>query len=552
MSVVRTKSPASSPATGSSRSLPYPPWLEHAVFYQIYPQSYCDSNGDGIGDLPGIISRLDYIASLGVDAIWLNPIFESPFRDAGYDITDFRKVAPRYGTNADAKRLFREAHKRGIRVIFDLVAGHTSLDHPWFTASRQHGANRYTEFYHWSRDMWQCPKEGNWIHGLGPRDGSYLANFFWSQPALNYGYAQPDPRYPWQKSASAAGPRAVRRELVSIMEYWLESGCDGFRVDMAPSLIKGPSDSKVLREFWQGIRRHLSDRFPEAVLISEWSNPSEAIRAGFHVDFMIPVGPAHYNHLFGCWSQIKGDHREPHAYFERAGGGDAQPFFDEFLKQYQATHGQGFISIPSGNHDFARLRHGRTLAEMHCIQAFLMTMPGVPFFYYGDEIGMDYLENLPPKEGSFFGRTGSRTPMQWTPGRNRGFSTAPAKSLYLPVDHRKNSPDVQSQEKDPSSLLHSFRRLVSLRRREPALANNAGFRLLHSGYPLVYERTSGRRMVLVVINPRREPATFNLTRPARQAVDLDRLDGTAELVTGKQSLTVKCPGLAFGIFLRKK
>jgi len=531
------------------RPLPaYPSWLDEAIFYQIYPQSYCDSNGDGVGDLPGLISRLDYLASLGVNALWLNPIFASPFRDAGYDITDFRKVASRYGTHADAVKLFREAHRRGIRVILDLVAGHTSIDHPWFQASRQHGKNRHSEYYHWSRNMWLCPKEGNWIHGLGPRDGSYLANFFWSQPALNYGYAQPDPNFPWQKPATAAGPRAVRRELVSIMEFWLKAGCDGFRVDMAPSLIKGPSDSQVLREFWQGIRRHLAAKHPEAVLISEWSQPTEAITAGFHVDFMIPVGPAHYNHLFGCWSEIKRDHREPHAFFERAGGGDAAPFFAEFLKQYRATRRQGFISIPSGNHDMARLRHGRTMGEMRCIQAFLLTMPGVPFFYYGDEIGMEYLEDLPPKEGSFFGRTGSRTPMQWTPGRNRGFSTAPARLLYLPVDRRKNSPDVQTQEKDPSSLLNSFRKLIRLRRAEPSLANNAGFRLLNTGYPLVYERKSGTSRVLVVINPRRQPATFSCPYPARADHNLQRLDGSATATRKGRRLSIRCPGVSHGIF----
>lgn len=535
----------------SKQSRPaYPTWLDTATFYQIYPQSFCDSNGDGIGDLPGLISRLDYVASLGVDAIWLNPIFESPFRDAGYDVADYRKVAPRYGTHADAVRLFREAHRRGIRVILDLVAGHTSIDHPWFRASQQHKSNRYSEYYHWSRDMWQCPKDSNWVHGLGPRDGSYMANFFWSQPALNYGYDKPNPKHAWQKSPTAAGPRAVKRELVEIMDFWLDAGCDGFRVDMAPSLIKGSSGSAQLRRFWQEIRTHLETTYPEAVLISEWSDPSEAIAAGFHVDFMIPVGAAHYNHLFGCWSDLKGDHREPHAFFERAGGGHAAPFFKEYLKHHRATKNKGLISVPAGNHDFPRLTRGRTRAEMHVIQAMLLTLPGVPFFYYGNEIGMDYLENLPPTEGSFFGRTGSRTPMQWTPGRNRGFSTAPAQSLYLPVDRRKQSPDVETEEKDPSSLLNSFRKLTRLRREEPALANNADFRLLNTGYPLVYERKSGINSVLVVINPRQKPASFSCLLPATHGGSggLERLDGEAEATKSGRRLSIRCPGLSYGIF----
>jgi len=317
---------------------------------------------------------------------------------------------------------------------------------------------------------------------------------------------------------------------------------------MAPSLIKGSSGSPRLRRFWREIRAGLAAKHPDAALISEWSHPSEAIAAGFHIDFMIPVGAAHYNHLFGCWSSLKGDHREPHAYFERAGGGDAAPFFKEFLKHYRQIKKHGFISIPSGNHDFARLRRGRTMAEMHGIQAMLLTLPGVPFFYYGDEIGMDYLENLPPKEGSFFERTGSRTPMQWTPGRNRGFSTAPARSLYLPVDRRKNSPDVQTQEADPSSLLNSFRKLTHLRREEPALANDADFRLLNTGYPLVYERKSGASTVLVVINPRRQPATFSCPYPARADHNPQRLDGSATMTRKGRRLSIRCPGISHGIF----
>jgi maltose alpha-D-glucosyltransferase/alpha-amylase len=185
---------------------------------------------------------------------------------------------------------------------------------------------------------------------------------------------------------------------------------------------------------------------------------------------------------------------------------------------------------------------------MHVIQAMLLTLPGVPFFYYGNEIGMDYLEDLPPKEGSFFGRTGSRTPMQWTPGRNRGFSTAPTQSLYLPVDRRKKSPDVQTEEKDPSSLLNSFRKLNRLRREEPALANNADFRLLNAGYPLVYERKSGTSTVLVVINPRRKPATFSCPYVVRAGHGLERLDGSAVAKHAGRRMNIRCPGISYGVF----
>jgi maltose alpha-D-glucosyltransferase/alpha-amylase len=173
-----------------------PEWFKSALFYQIAPQSFLDTNGNGIGDLQGSIEKLDDIASLGVNALCLNPIYDYPFLDAGYDAVDFRMVAPRYGTNADAKRLFREARKRGIRVVLDLVAGHTSINHPWFLASSRHERNKYSDYYIWSRDMWQAGGNERGIHGYGPRDGSFVTNFFWSQPALNYGYATPDPSRP--------------------------------------------------------------------------------------------------------------------------------------------------------------------------------------------------------------------------------------------------------------------------------------------------------------------------------------------------------------------
>ena len=177
-----------------------PKWLSSAVFYQIYPQSFYDSNGDGIGDIGGIIKKLDYVQSLGCNAIWLNPCFESPFNDAGYDVTDFCRVAPRYGTNADLRRLFSTARRRGIRVCLDLVAGHTSIDNPWFVQSCRPTKNKYSDWFIWTDDWARpTPLGFKFVNGFAPRNGSYLANFFCSQPALNYGFADPDPDYPWQR-----------------------------------------------------------------------------------------------------------------------------------------------------------------------------------------------------------------------------------------------------------------------------------------------------------------------------------------------------------------
>lgn len=528
-----------------------PAWLKTAVFYQIYPQSFLDTNGDGIGDLPGIIAKLDYLQSLGVTALWLNPVFQSPFGDAGYDVSDFLRVAPRYGTNADLRRLFREAHKRGLRVVLDLVAGHTSIDHPWFQASRADASpkNHYKDHYVWTDSVWQQPEERNWVFGAGPRDGNFLVNFFHFQPALNYGYARPDPAKPWQQPVTAPGPRAVRAELKKIMRHWLDAGCDGFRVDMASSLVKGPPDSAELRALWQEIRTELAADYPEAVLVSEWGHPTQAIRAGFHIDFIIHFGEPAYNALFGTWSPVNGDARDPHVFFERAGGGDIRAFLDNYQQHLRATRGRGYISLPTGNHDFPRLSRGRTPAELRCAHALLLTLPGVPFLYYGDEIGLPYREDLPPKEGSYRYRTGTRTPMAWTPARNRGFSTAPAKKLYLPLDPSPASPDVATQESDPDSHLHFIRTLLALRRAHPALGNDGQFRPLYAEknqYPFIYERRQGPERFLIAVNPRATPAEAPLTLPARTRPTL-RL-GQATLTRQTRTWQATLPPMSFALW----
>jgi len=179
------------------RAATTPQWLEDAVFYQIYPQSFYDANGDGIGDIRGITQKLPYLSDLGVNAVWLNPCFVSPFQDAGYDVADYYKVAPRYGTNADLVRLFEQARRRGIRICLDLVPGHTSVDYAWFQASCRPRRNRYSDRYIWTRSVWDPGVPPlRFINGYSDRDGAYAINFFYCQPALNYGFARPDPGCP--------------------------------------------------------------------------------------------------------------------------------------------------------------------------------------------------------------------------------------------------------------------------------------------------------------------------------------------------------------------
>ena len=238
-----------------------PDWLSTAVFYQIYPQSFYDSNRDGIGDIPGIIKKLDYIYSLGCNAIWINPCFESPFRDAGYYIADYYKVAKRYGTNSDLKHLFKEAKKRSIKICLDLVSGHTSIDHPWFRESCKAETNKYSNRYIWTKSVWESAGDDyRIINGFSERDGNFITNFFWFQPALNYGFARPDPAKPWQLSTSHPDVRTLRREIMNIMRYWLDMGADGFRVDMASSLVKGDNNQQpeIRESIQQRINRFIA------------------------------------------------------------------------------------------------------------------------------------------------------------------------------------------------------------------------------------------------------------------------------------------------------
>lgn len=489
-----------------------PQWLGTAVFYQIYPQSFYDSNGDGIGDLAGITAKLDYIESIGCNAIWINPIFESPFGDAGYDVADFYKIAPRYGTNDDLKNLFTAAHKRGMHVCLDLVAGHTSIAHRWFQRSALDQPNQYSNWYIWTPASENIPGSQP-FPGKGNRPERYLPNFFPFQPALNYGYGRSEA--PWQLPTIDPACIAVREELRKIMKFWLDLGADGFRVDMASSLIRNDEDHQAISALWHYYRSWFDKEYPEAVLISEWSDPAVAIPAGFHIDSLLQFREP-YQILLGPESHLDGDARVPHAFFERAGGGDIKAFVDEYLQLFTLTKSLGYISIPTGNHDTPRPTWGRTEQDVRTIFAMLLTMPGVPFLYYGDEIGMQYLPAAPNKEGATLGevrRSGSRTPMQWSKEKNAGFSTAPTEKLYLPIDSSESRPNVATEEGEPSSMLNFTRALLKLRREHPALANAADFQPLYAEknkYPFVYLRLAGTERIIVAVNPAEQACTAPL------------------------------------------
>lgn len=257
-----------------------PKWLDNAVFYEIYPQSFNDTNADGIGDINGITEKLDYIKDLGCNAIWINPCFKSPFGDAGYDVEDYYMVASRYGTNEDLANLFKEAHKRDMHILLDLVPGHTSVQHEWFKQSMKAEKNEFTDRYVWTDSIWEEPQGMGCIRGISDRDGSCAVNFFSHQPALNYGYYKPE--RPWQQSMDDEGPKATLEAMKDVMRFWLQMGADGFRVDMAGSLVKNDEDGKGTIKLWQNVREFLDKEFPNAAMVSEWGEPDKSLQGGFH------------------------------------------------------------------------------------------------------------------------------------------------------------------------------------------------------------------------------------------------------------------------------
>ena len=488
-----------------------PEWLDNAIFYEIYPQSFCDSNGDGIGDFNGIIQKLDYIKELGCNAIWMNPCFASPFGDAGYDVSNYYLAAPRYGTNEDLRRLFEEVHKRGMHILLDLVPGHTSTEHKWFKESMKASKNEYTDRYVWTDSIWVEPDGMASLRGISDRDGSCAVNFFSHQPALNYGFYKPDPAKKWQQPMDAPGPKATLEELKNIMRFWLGMGCDGFRVDMAGSLVKHDENGKGTIKLWQNVRGFLDKEFPEAAMVSEWGEPDKSLQGGFHMDFLLHFGPSHYNDLFRC----------ANPFFAASGKGDVFEFVEKYKESYEKSRADskhmGLICIPSGNHDMDRIARHIKGDNLKLAFAFLLSMPGAPFIYYGDEIGMNYVENLVSVEGGY-GRTGSRSPMQWDSSTNAGFSSSPTEKLYIPLDPSNKRPTVQAQQQNKKSLYHEVQKLIKIRQEHEALQSRGEIEFIFAKkneYPLAYVRScnvTGKKQcgekILVIINPSEKDVSF--------------------------------------------
>jgi glycosidase len=436
-------------------------WKDNLIFYEIYPTSFKDSNGDGIGDLNGITSKLDYVKSLGFNAIWLNPFYKSPFKDGGYDISDFFDVDPKFGTIEDFRNLANKAHELGLKVICDLVPGHASEQNPMFLESAKPERNEYSDLFIWNNSVWDYERPFILISGRYDRNASYMVNFFSHQPAFNYGFNE-DIKYSWQMSYEDKRTYKTRDLIVKIMNFWLDNGADGFRVDMADSLVKNDDEKKATIKVWQYIFGEVKKVHKDFFLVSEWCTPDRALKAGFDSDFILDHEDDFFHYL------TKENKFSSNLNVLNGGNDEVFKLFKKDLvsKIDDARNNNGHISVISGNHDTWRLATYLNDDELRLFYLIQMTLPGIPFVYYGDELGMKY-QKLNSKDGGYH-RTGDRTPMKFDHSKNNGFSSSD--NLYLPLsDDNLNAEDAMN---DKNSLLNYIKDLISLRKKHENLFNN--------------------------------------------------------------------------------
>lgn len=498
-------------------------WLKDAIFYQIYPTSFFDSDNDGTGDLRGITAKLDYIADVGFNAVWINPFYPSPFKDGGYDISDYCNVDKRFGTLDDFDNLVAECKKRGIKVVLDLVIGHTSTEHKWFVESAKYNRNAYSDYYIWTDSNLEKYKDKT-IHGLFDRDGGYYINYYACQPALNFGFNSVDKvkkngsyqsSCSWQMRYDDERLQPLRNQVLDVMRFWLNRGVDGFRVDMANSLVKGcvynsdkTADVEGIVWLWKKIIPQIKSEYPSCAFISEWVYAKNAVaKAGFDVDF--------YAHDIDCYNSLfryeKGSNlldcfEKGTSYFSQSGQGSATDFVKYYTKDLLAIQGAGYVSVPSGSHDQIRLAKNKSHDLLKTVFAFLLTIKHVPFVYYGDEIGMSHTENINRDGG--YKRTGARTPMQWNKEKNYGFSNC--EQTYLPVGSACDV-NVKDQLADDNSLLNCVKKLIALRKKYSCLNADGEItfdKVKNNGYPLTYVRSDKQGKLLVAINPSEKPCTI--------------------------------------------
>ena len=486
-------------------------WWERGIIYQIYPRSFMDSNGDGVGDLVGIRNKLDYLQWLGVDAIWISPIYPSPMADFGYDISNYTDIDPIFGTLNDFDALLADAHDRGLKVLLDYVPNHTSDHHPWFLESRSSRDSAKRDWY-----IWRDPKAGggppnNWLSNFGggawewdEKTGQYYYHaFLKEQPDLN-----------WRNPE-------VQRAMLKVLRFWLERGVDGFRVDVMHHLAKDtqfrnnppnpewrpgmPPYRELLTTYSADLPevqevvaklRNVLDNYDDRMMVGEIYLPVERLMAYYGASGKGAHLPFNFQLIRLPWNA-----REIATAVER---------YEALLPSY------AWPNWVLGNHDKSRVSTRVGPAQSRVAAMLLLTLRGTPTMYYGDEIGMqdvpipvaqvqDPFEKNVPALG--LGRDPERTPMQWSGGENAGFTTG---KPWLPIAGDHQTINVALERDSPTSILTLYRRLIELRRSEPALSVGDFAPLPLRGDLMAYIRKTDQRRLLVVLNLGAKPQNFSI------------------------------------------
>lgn len=497
-------------------------WWKEAIIYQIYPRSFMDSNGDGVGDLDGITSKLDYIKDLGVTAVWLNPIYSSPNRDNGYDVSDYQNIMREFGTMEDFDEMLKGMHERDIKVIMDIVVNHSSDEHPWFKQSRSSRNNPYRNYYHW----WPAEKgtppyryslfdeKGDAWEFDSVTNSFYLHYFSDNQPDLNW-----------------SNPK-VQEEVNTIMKFWAEKGVDGFRLDAFQFAAKDTTFPKFPDGFenrfieyyamQEGIHDYLRGMNRE--VLSKYNVMSVAEGAGRNFEEAHDLVDEDRNELNMAYAFDGVD-------IARYEGYDLVNLKKVFSRWDSAFQDKGWLSIFLANHDQARMvsRYGSDKPEFReaaskMLNTFILTMRGTPYLYYGDELGMTniYFTDIRQfndiaainsykkaqaehqdmqrfmKKLSFESRDNGRTPMQWNGAHNAGFTQT---NPWLPANPNYKEINVEQQIKDERSPLNYFKKLTALRKSNPVLVYG-DYELLVPTHPAVYayKRTLDSKVMAVVMN----------------------------------------------------
>ncbi len=515
-------------------------WYKDAIFYEVYVRGFYDATGDGDGDLIGLTTKLDYLQELGVDCIWLMPIYASPLKDDGYDIADFRQIHPTIGNVNDFEALTKAAHARGIRIIADLVINHTSDQHPWFQEARRDRNSPKRQYYVWSdtdqvykgtRIIFRDTETSNWTWDPIARQ-YYWHRFFSHQPDLNYDNPE------------------VHREMLDIMAFWLDRGIDGFRVDAVPYLYEREgTNCENLAEthgFLKKMREFVDTNYPGTLLLAEANQwPSDLLPYfgngdEFHMAFNFPLMPRLFMALrrednrpildimgqmpeipLSCqWAVFLRNHDE--LTLEMVTDEERDYMYNEYAKDPRMR-----INLGIRRRLAPLMENGRHQIEL--MHSLLFTLPGSPVLYYGDEIGMGDNVHLGD-------RNGVRTPMQWSGDRNAGFSRSDPSALYQPLIldpvYNFQGVNVEAQLRSPSSLLNWLRRLIRVRREHRVFGRGSlEFLECHNRRVVAYIRRHQDEIALIVNNLSRFPQAIQLDLAAYSGMSPVEMSGRAPFPT---------------------